>query len=55
LTNTEQKLNIAKKAGQDRQLYKVLLTFEIVYGFTEELQSIAFNNGKNFYDLSFHG
>jgi len=55
LTNTEQKLNLAKTAGNDRPLYKVLLTFEIVYGFTEELQSIAFNNGKNFYDLSFHG
>jgi len=48
-------LNLAKTAGSDRQLYKVLLTFEIVYGFTEELQSMAFNNGRNFYDLSLHG
>jgi len=55
LTNTDQKMSLAKTAGSDRQLYKVLITFEIVNGFIEELQSMTFNNGKSFYDFSFHG
>jgi hypothetical protein len=35
-------------------LYKVLLTFEFMNLFQTQLQSIAFNGGRTFYDLTLY-
>jgi hypothetical protein len=54
LSNPDQRAALMRLAGEDSTHYRVLSSFEIVNKFIEELQSIAFNNGKNYYDLSLH-
>ena len=54
LTSRRQKENLAQAASGDTLLYKVLLTFEFMNLFQTQLQSIAFNGGRTFYDLTLY-
>ena len=54
ISNRVQRENLARAAQGDKLLHKVLLTFEFMNIFQTKLQSIAFNNGRNFYDLTLY-
>lgn len=53
--NPTQIESLKRTARGDLTILKTLITYEVSVKFIDELQSIAFNNGKNFYDMTLHG